>query len=90
MNSPAPQTMEDQDFLTYVSGVSSSPRCAMTPDQLARLLSLAGHHEEARAWDGKTSAPFQANPEVVRTLVAEALALRMERQQDIAPSPVET
>lgn len=43
--------MTDQEFLLYCQTHCASPRAAFVPQQIARLLRLAGKLEAASAWD---------------------------------------
>ena len=74
--------MSEQDFLTYVSGVTATPRCSLSTSHLARLYHLAGHDDQATKMKHEPEAQHQADRQIVRSLVSEALAMRLERDND--------
>lgn len=84
MTSPTDSIMGDQEFLVYCSSMADTPRCGFTPTLIARLLRLAGREDEAATWDRQPVQVINADREVIRGLVAEAYAERLE--QDLSPN----
>ena len=64
--------MTDEEFLSYCYHHADTPRCGFVPEQIARLLRLAGLHGQAQKWDDVPNHVVNLDPTWVRCLVGDA------------------
>ncbi len=65
--------MNDQEFLSYCQGMAMTPRCGFVPQQVARLIRLAGGDEtEAQVWDARPVNVYNMDRYTISSLVDQA------------------
>lgn len=61
--------MDDNEFLDYCYTHAETPRCGFVPEQISRLLKLAGCYSLAETWDRISVQVINCDKEEIHRLV---------------------
>jgi hypothetical protein len=64
--------MSDDEFLHYCLAHSESPRCGFTPEQVIRLMLLAGMKESASMVSRDPPRVLECDPKTIQDMVLDA------------------